>query len=303
MSILVNWLESLHEEMKVTTKCSRERNRKSTCNDCVENCEHNAIELKDDLFIIDTKKCTMCGECMIACPLSAIEGLASNRLFEKGSLVFDESYVPSLKELLIYKKRGMTTIQVAHQPFNQEWETVLRVTNEQLQLLEETPIVVVERVKDEVLSRRALFGSFQKERKQLAKKMAPAAWKMEKDDWQLTKYYPDYQFFSVKLDKDKCTLCNACFTLCPEEVFHLKESMLQIKNEKCVGCSSCTEVCQENAIEIVPDIKRKREQVVYVHSKNCKDCGHSFYTFGIREMSCLYKQRSRLVKSVLGLFE
>jgi ferredoxin len=276
MSILENWLESLHEEMKITTKCSRERNRKSTCNDCVENCEHNAIKLKDDLFSIDTKKCTMCGECMIACPLSAIEGLASNRLFEKGSLVFDESYVPSLKELLIYKKRGMTSIQVAHQPLNTAWETVLRITNKHLHLLEETPIVVVERVKDEVLSRRALFGSFQKEGKQLAKKMAPAAWKMEKDDWKLTKYYLEHQFFSVKLDKDKCTLCNACFSLCPEEVFHLKESMLQIENEKCVGCSSCTEVCPENAIEIVPEIKKKVNRLYMSILRIAKIVGTAF---------------------------
>ena len=77
-----------------------------------------------------------------------------------------------MKELLIYKKRGMTSIQVeAHQPLNTgSGEKRLYYINKQLHLLEETPIVVVERVKDEVLSRRALFESFQKEGKQLAKK-------------------------------------------------------------------------------------------------------------------------------------
>jgi Fe-S-cluster-containing hydrogenase component 2 len=286
MSILVNWLESLHEEMKVTTKCSRERNRKSTCNDCVENCEHNAIKFKDDLFIIDTRKCTMCGECMIACPLSAIEGLASNRLFEKGSLVFDECYLPSLKELLIYKKRGMASIQVAHQPLNTGWEKVLRVTNEQLHLLEETPIVVVERGKDEVLSRRALIGSFQTEGKQLAKRMTPAAWKMEKDDWKLTKYYPEHQFYSVKINNEQCTLCQACFNLCSENVFIFKYNKLRIENEKCVDCKTCTDVCSENAIEIVPKIKRISEQVELTHTKNCMECGHSFYTFDTVTEKC-----------------
>ena len=278
MSILVNWLESLHEEMKVTTNCSREWNRKSTCNDCLESCEHNAIELKDDLLIIDTEKCTMCGECMIACPLSAIEGVASNRIFEKGSLVFDGSYVPSIKELLIYKKRGMTSIHVAHQPINQDWETVVHVTNEQLHLLEETPIVV-ERVKDEVLSRRAFFSSFQKEGKQLAKSMAPAAWKIEKDDWKLSKYYPNYHFFSVKIDQGKCTLCKACFGLCLEGVFQIIDGMLQIENQKCVNCTACTDVCSENAIEIVAEIKRASKNFEQVHLKTCNDCGHSFNTF------------------------
>ncbi|SDL89386.1 4Fe-4S binding protein [Bacillus sp. OK048] len=279
MSILVNWLESLHEEMKVTNKCSRERNRKSTCSYCIEKCEHDGIVIKGDLLLIDTKKCTMCGECMIVCPVSAIEGVASNRSFEKGSLIFDRSYVPSIKELLIYKKRGMTSIQVSQQPINQEWETVVHATNEQLHLLDESPIVVIEKVNDEMLSRRALFGSFQKEGKQLAKRMAPAVWKMEQDDWKLSKYYSDYQFFSVNLDQDKCTLCKACFGLCPEGVFQINEGMLHIDNQKCVNCTACTDVCSENAIEIQLDVKIKSEQFEPIHSQNCKDCGHSFYTF------------------------
>ena len=155
----------------------------------------------------------MCGECLIGCPLSAIEGIASNRIFEKGSLVIDPSYTPLIKELLIYKKRGLTSIQVGCEPLNTAWENVLRVTNDQLQLIDEGPIVVVEKEIDEVLSRRAFFGSFQKEGKQLAKSMAPAAWKMEKDDWKLTKYFPEHQFYTVKINKELCTLCQACWTL------------------------------------------------------------------------------------------
>ncbi len=277
MSIFVNWLESLHEEMNITTKCLRVRNRKSTCNNCVESCEHNAIEI-NGVILIDTKKCTLCGECMIACPLSAIEGIAINRYFEKGSLVFDDSYTPSLKELLIYKKRGMTSIQVANQ-LNQEWETVLSNANQQLPLLEESPITVVEKVMDEVLSRRAFFGSFQKEGKQLAKSMAPAAWNMEHDDWKITKYYPDFQFYSVKINKDQCTLCQACFSLCPEDVFQLEDNKLVIKNGKCVNCNSCTDVCYENVIEIISVVKRKIDQVEPIYSNSCQGCGHSFYTF------------------------
>jgi Fe-S-cluster-containing hydrogenase component 2 len=286
MSILVNWLESLHEEINISTKCSRVRNRKSTCSFCLEKCEQEAFELKDNLLIIDTTKCSMCGECIIACPMSAIEGIAFNRIFDKGSLVYDPSYTPAIKELLIYKKRGMTSIQVTHQTMNIAWETVVGDTNEQLRLLDESPIIVVEKVMDEVLSRRAFFGSFRKEGKQLAKSMAPAAWKIEKDDWKLSKYYPDSQFFSVKLDKDKCTLCQACFSLCPEEVFHLKESNLQIVNQKCVNCSSCSDVCPENAIEIELEIKSKCELVEILHKKDCLNCGHTFYSYYSETEKC-----------------
>jgi ferredoxin len=285
MSILINWLESLHQEIIVTSKCVRERNRKSTCGYCLENCEHKAMVIKENLLFIDTTRCTMCGECIVSCPVSAIEGNVNNRAFEKGSLVFDSNYVPSIKELLIYKKRGMTSIQ-AHQPLNKNWVTVISETNGQLQLLEESPIVVVEKVKDEMLTRRALFGSLQKEGKQLAKNMAPASWKMEKDDWKLTKYYPDYQFYSVKLNKEKCTLCQACFTLCPEKLFQIKDNMLLIESEKCVDCTSCTYVCPENAIEIFPEIKRKSENQDNIHQKTCKSCGHTFYTFDLETEKC-----------------
>ncbi|MEH7491748.1 4Fe-4S binding protein [Neobacillus niacini] len=286
MSILVNWLESLHEEMKVTTKCSRVKNKKSTCSYCMEKCEHNAFELNGDVFIIDSTKCTLCGECMIACPLSAIEGVASNRNFEKGSLNFDNSFTPSLKELLIYKKRGMTTIQLSDQELNQEWEKVLVETNMRLQLLNESPITVSEKVKDEVFSRRAFFGSFQREGKQLAKSMAPVAWKMEKDDWKLTKYFPNYQFYTVEINQEQCTLCQACFSLCGEAVFELMECKLLIKAERCVNCTSCRDVCPEKAIKIQQEIKRKSEQVKRVHSKTCKDCRHTFYTFDKETEKC-----------------
>lgn len=285
MSILVNWLESLHQEIIVTSKCVRERNRKSTCGLCLGKCEHEAIVVMRNQLFIDTNKCTMCGECIIACPLSAIEGIVNNRAFDKGSLVFDSNYVPTIKELLIYKKRGMTSIQ-APQPLSKDWEIVLFESNSQLQLLDESPFVMVEKVAEEVLSRRALFGSLQKEGKQLAKKMAPASWKMEKDDWKITKYYPNYQFYSVMLNIEKCTLCQACFTLCPEKLFHIKDSKLMIESEKCVDCKSCTDVCPENALKIVPEIKRKSEDQRNIHQKACKNCGHTFFTFKVETEKC-----------------
>jgi Fe-S-cluster-containing hydrogenase component 2 len=286
MSILVNWLESLHEEMKVSSRCVRERNRKSSCGFCVQTCKQNAFEIKDHLLILDTNKCTMCGECMLACPLSAIEGVLSNRVFDGGSLVFNYNYVPSIKELLIYKKRGMTSIQVSQQPLSKEWKTVVSQSNDYLQMLDEDSIEVVQKVKEEVLSRRAFFGSFQKEGKQLAKSMAPAAWKMKQDDWKITRYYPDYQFFTVQLNKEKCTLCQACFALCPENVFQIKNNKLVIQNEKCVNCTSCTDVCPENTIEIILDVKSIKDSQENVHLKACIVCEHPFYTFNVENEKC-----------------
>ena len=286
MSILVNWLESLHEEMKVSSKCVRVRNRKSTCVFCIEACKQNAFEIKDHLLILDRNKCTMCGDCILICPLSAIKGVISNRFFVGGSLLFNHNYVPSIKELLIYKKRGMTSIQVSHHPLTVEWKMVVSQSNDYLQILDEDSIEVVQKGKEEVISRRAFLGSFQKEGRQLAKSMAPASWRMEKDDWKITRYYPDYQFFTVKLNRKKCTLCQACFTLCPENVFQIKDLLLVIQNEKCVYCTSCTDVCPTNAIEIVRGVKRINDNQENVHLKECIVCEHTFYTFNVETVKC-----------------
>jgi len=43
------------------------------CGKCVKTCPVGAIELKDNVAIIDYTKCTNCGQCVAACPTKAIE--------------------------------------------------------------------------------------------------------------------------------------------------------------------------------------------------------------------------------------
>ena len=62
--------------------------------------------------------------------------------------------------------------------------------------------------------------------------------------------------------------------------------MLQIENQKCVNCTSCTDVCPANAVEIQLEIKIKNKQFELVYLKNCKNCGHSFYTFDTVSEKC-----------------
>lgn len=128
-------------------------------------------------------------------------------------------------------------------------------------------------------SRRVFFTSIQAEGKKIAKSMAPASWKMEANEWNLATYYPEYQFYSVELDKNKCTLCKACFTFCSQEVFHLVDSFLQIDSDKCVNCTDCTDICLEDAIHIKKNIRKKRALREPIHAKKCCDCGKSFHSF------------------------
>jgi len=116
MSLLVNWLESMHVDAKITKSCSRKKHRHSTCTACRDACHFGALAITSTSIGIDTEKCNSCRECMIACPLSAIEGVLASREYEKNSLVYNESYIPKIKELLIYKQRGINTIKSDRTP-------------------------------------------------------------------------------------------------------------------------------------------------------------------------------------------
>jgi Fe-S-cluster-containing hydrogenase component 2 len=286
MPVILNWLESLHMELNVTRKCSRLTNRESTCSVCLEQCRREAITLNELSVKIDATKCITCGDCIIECPLSAIEGVGVKRAFVQGSLVYDDSYTPVKKELLIYKKRGITSILIDQFPLNQGWELVLNEVNELLMILDENPIKVKKKKYNETISRRALFTSFGREGKQLAKSMAPASWQFNEDDWNLTNYYHEHQFFNVEIDKTKCTLCQACFSLCSQEVFTLKETCLQIENEKCVNCTTCRDVCSQQAIQIKSEIKKKSKLVKPFYSKKCQKCERLFNTFQTETDKC-----------------
>ncbi|MFF2450607.1 4Fe-4S dicluster domain-containing protein [Neobacillus sp. NPDC058068] len=286
MSLILNWLESLHADVKITEKCSRQRNYRSTCTVCEQACKLEAISFNERTLVIDSQRCNSCGDCIIACPLSAIKGLAVTREFVHTSLIYSETYIPTEKELLIYKKRGMRAIQITDIPLNEQWDFVLSETNRILKLLGEKTIEVVWNSNEEKLSRRALFSKLQKEGKQIAKNMAPVSWQMEEDEWNLTKYYQDFQFYSVEIDKNKCTLCQACFSFCPQKLFSLADSLLHIHHEKCVNCTACTDICAEEAIRMRPEIKEKSDSVESVNTNKCQDCGQLFFSFQEEKEKC-----------------
>lgn len=286
MSLLVKWLESMHVDLKITNKCSRNKNVRSTCTFCLELCKYGALEINQQSIEINQSQCTSCGDCVISCPMSAIEGIAVTREFEENTLIYKEDYTPTEKELLIYKKRGLHAITLNGAPLNDKWKFVLTETNRMLGQLDQRPIEVVQRNNVEKLSRRDLFTSMQSGGKKLAKSLTPASWKLEANEWILANYYPEYQFYTVELDKDKCTLCKACFTFCSQKVFQLKDTSLQIENNNCVNCTDCVDICLEDAIQITPQIKKKVNYQEPIHAKKCLDCGQSFHSLQAETVKC-----------------
>lgn len=276
----------MHVDLRITNKCSRTRNTRSTCTFCLESCNNGAISINQQSIEIEQKQCTSCGDCVISCPLSAIEGIVVTREFVNRTLIYKDVYTPTVKELLIYKNRGLTSVRTDEAPLNDHWKSVLKQTNKYLNDLKQSPIEVVKKETDEKFSRRAFFTSIQTEGKKLAKIIAPATWKMEANEWNLANYYPEYQFFSVELDKSKCTLCKACFSFCSQKVFQLKDAYLQIGSDNCVNCTDCIDICIEDAIQIKAEIKKKRDFHEPIHSNKCSDCGQVFHSFQLETEKC-----------------
>jgi ferredoxin len=286
MSLIVKWLESMHVDLRITNKCSRTRSTRSTCTFCMESCNSGAISINQQSIEIEQNQCTSCGDCVIACPLSAIEGIAVTREFENRTLLYKNVFTPTVKELLIYKNRGLTSVRTDEAPLNEKWESVIIQTNKILSDLMENPIEVVQKETDEKISRRAFFTTMQIGGKKLAKSIAPATWKMEANEWNLANYYPEYQFFSVDLVKSKCTLCKACFSFCSQGVFQLKDTNLQIISGNCVNCTDCIDICPEDAIHIKAEIKKKCDFHEPIHINNCSDCGQAFHSFQSETEKC-----------------
>lgn len=278
MSFLLNWLDGLHQEIMISNQCARKKCVYSKCRQCMDHCPKGAIGLLENAPIVDLEKCTSCGECILVCPLSAIEGNPPVRELFENNLVFDESYTPFIKELLIARKMGMTSVLVKNTPLNEKWRTVLTKVNEILAALQ-IDVITIERWENKKLTRRKMIQAFQKEGKRFAFNMAPIKWKTIQAKWKLATYYPDVQFYEVEWETTKCTICQACFHICPEKVFSLDESTFVIDHIRCVNCQLCMNVCEKKALTILPNIKKKCRNVKSISSVKCSNCGKIFFAF------------------------
>jgi ferredoxin len=283
MPLLFDWLESLSVDVQVSSGCSRLVSPMSTCTVCLDHCSQNAISFRKKSVEIDPSLCNRCGHCVIACPTSALVGNIPSRKIENGRLHYDSSSIPiTSKELLLYFSQGLKCIVVDEGvELNHDWENTLIETNDILECLNEPPLSIEKN--EYSLSRRELLFSFRKKGKRFVKEMTPATWRIQTDGFRLSTYFPDKQFYQVDIHLSDCTLCQTCFSLCPEKLFALAETDLQINNQQCTNCSLCIDICPEKAISVKSSVKDK---VVTTHSavhKQCPTCLQSFLSFDDKE--------------------
>ncbi|MEC8197515.1 MAG: 4Fe-4S binding protein, partial [Pseudomonadota bacterium] len=88
---------------------------------------------------------------------------------------------------------------------------------------------------------------------------------------------------AVVVDKEACTLCLSCASLCPAGALgdNPDAPQLRFQEDACLQCGLCTNVCPENAITLQPqmDLSDAALSQRVIHEEEpfeCIDCGKPF---------------------------
>lgn len=69
----------------------------------------------------------------------------------------------------------------------------------------------------------------------------------------------DPHITKATIDKNKCTNCGNCLTICQHNAIKFQNGNYEIQKERCLGCSQCEKVCIKNAIEMKSQFKEYSE--------------------------------------------
>lgn len=293
LNLLGRWVESLGYEYRILSHCSRHQSPRSSCMECIEICPVNAIRLEDDKPLIHTKGCIDCGDCVASCPVQAVEGfLPQHTIINNQFIVTDntDNKIPTVKELLIYYKKGVTSVVCEQKDIHPKWKQTIENANEVLEQLNEEPFQVYQEQtisnEDNTMTRRELFFSWEKDFKRYGKKMLPAKWRFNHESLDLPKYYPDYQFVDLSIDTKKCTLCKACQTLCQKDILRINETHFTISAQECSNCSLCQDICPEGAITLKEMISPVSSVSHPIYTSQCVNCDTMFDTLTEEQDKC-----------------
>lgn len=294
MSMLTRWMESLAETVEINETCLRKISPFSKCTKCVDICKDDAITFKNGKPIIDEDKCTLCTKCITECTVHAIEGNVAKREVIRDTLIYSSGIAPSRTELLYYYQHGVVKI-AAEKGLNEAWKLQLEKANQYLQAMDLNTWQIVKEKPQQApqeYSRRELFRHFAKGSKDLAvSSFTPAKWRFNHTTFSLNKAYPDWDFYEVELNKEKCILCQICFKLCPVDVFNVQEGLLTLDLSKCNGCQLCQDVCQEQAITVSENVHPKKVKEQSIHSLVCSKCKNKYLSWNRTDENCFACER------------
>lgn len=292
MGIVGKWLESLDYQYEIKKDtCVRHKSPFATCQACVDVCTDNAILLKDGKPVINQELCIECGKCLSSCPVQAVAGIYPKRAIKNGDLMLDKQDIPSTKDLLIYRAKGIKKLVIAPDEMNDDLLEVLTRVNEQLDKLNEEPFemkteVTLPKIDEATYSRRELFSLWKKESKTLMSQVTPAKWRFNQTDFDLAKHYTKHQFYTINLDSSTCSLCKMCISLCEKQCFSIDDQQLTVSAQSCSNCNLCIDVCPENSIRILSNITEAQQREYPIYKKTCTSCKKNFLTLRNNDQQC-----------------
>lgn len=153
--------------------------------------------------------------------------------------------------------------------FASKWNEKMNLTvkepinkaNLKLAKLGEAPFTTeIKSIKEEtVVSRRGFFFLWKEESMSLMKQVAPVKWRFNHNVFHLPKYFKDYQFATIRINTEKCTLCTVCQNLCEKKCFNILDEHMSIVSQNCSSCQLCVDSCPEKAIVVEEQISNAEE--------------------------------------------
>ncbi len=288
LGLLTKWVESLDFDYEILSSCNRIISPRSTCNQCVTACPKEAISFVKGKPYIRKEKCIQCAVCLSACPVQAIAGIYPRRTIIQNQLLIEGKIKPTVKELLILYKKGIKVIAGETQILIESWNEPVEEANRILEKLGEHPfsIVIKSLQKEEHISRRELFALWKTEGKSVLKEAAPAKWRFNQKDLDLPKYYPDYQFVRITVNRGKCTLCRVCEKICKKNCFNIHEDQCSINAQSCTNCQLCADSCPEKAIIVEEHVSKARGLNFPIYERVCQTCYEPFHSLRELDEKC-----------------
>lgn len=284
MSLLTNWLESLSYDLEISEACVKKISPQSSCSVCHDACPAGAIIFDEGKIDIDEKTCTSCGICITVCPTQGIKGQSPSRKVVQTYLLFEEAApLPSVNELHYFYKKGIRSLHLPSA--NSDIERLVRSTNDDLESMGMEPLRIAEKLElqpeeQPKLTRRDFFTKITSDsKKTVLASVTPAKWHFNEESFKLSSLYKHWAFHKIELSEENCTLCEACFNICPSKLFEISGTSLKMNEQTCTGCHLCSDICRSNAIKIKRKTHQTTENIKQIQQSICTTCNTKFYTW------------------------
>ncbi|SFQ94649.1 4Fe-4S binding domain-containing protein [Enterobacter sp. kpr-6] len=265
--------------VNVKQSCVRRRYRYASCRACADACPAQAFSFSG-LIAVDPQRCIECGNCLFACPVEAIEGIAPVKRYRRGDTLAGpfSTLAPVTEELLLWHRQFGVRFVAMDPQQSATWMIAIARLNLRLRQYGEPEWAFVPPLQTGInASRRTLFH---------APREDAAACRVAPGKRRLREAFPLMSDVELTLDDSRCEMCGACWRACPEQAIRFQGSDMVIETARCTGCGICTAVCGHQALRLEECIAPARVEKFGAHARTCTDCQRSFWSLDPHKERC-----------------